>query len=207
MLGFCFLKENLKTNNYNQNHKNNYNKRCHQPPSIKLQPLEMTKNITFQGPRAALCAEGRTEGPHKRTHKRRLRQESTSTFCMFFYLLQVGFVTVTVPHSGLLLIPPQGALNSANTRNRKRRLLPLPSRQGSLLSERSQRLPHEHRCSASQVLTTSAHPLFWQGEKRGEHNSIPLLQLIKNQGGTPPDSTPCLQAESLSPSLVKTLRT
>lgn len=51
----------------------------------------MTKNITFQGPEAALCTEGGWWGPHKRTHKRRLRQESTSTFCMFFYLLQVGF--------------------------------------------------------------------------------------------------------------------
>lgn len=90
-LGFCFLKRKSENkHNYNQNHKNNYNKRCHQPPSIKLQPLEMTKNITFQGPEAALCTEGGWWGPHKRTHKKRLRQESTSTFCMFFYLLQVG---------------------------------------------------------------------------------------------------------------------
>ena len=90
-LGFCFLKRKSENkHNYNQNHKNNDNKRCHQPPSIKLQPLEMTKNITFQGPEAALCTEGGWWGPHKRTHKKRLRQESTSTFCMFFYLLQVG---------------------------------------------------------------------------------------------------------------------
>lgn len=77
----------------------------------------MTKNITFQGPEAALCTEGGWWGPHKRTHKRRLRQESTSTFCMFFYLLQVGLELSLSPHSGSPLIPPQGALESANVRN------------------------------------------------------------------------------------------
>lgn len=43
------------------------------------------------GPEATLCTEGGWWGLIKEHTKGDFRQESTSTFCMFFYLLQVGF--------------------------------------------------------------------------------------------------------------------
>lgn len=92
------------------------------------------------GAEAALCTEGGWWGLIKEHTKGDFRQESTSTFCMFFYLLQVGFLTVTFPHSGLFLIPPRGALESANVRNWEWRPLILPSCWGSLLFEKNQKV-------------------------------------------------------------------
>lgn len=85
------------------------------------------------GPEATLCTEGGWWGLIKEHTKGDFRQESTSTFCMFFYSLQVGFLTVTFPHSGSVLIPPWGALRSANVKNLEGRPLILPSCWGSLL--------------------------------------------------------------------------
>lgn len=80
-------------------------------------------------------------GPHKRTHKRRLRQESTSTFCMFFYLLQVGFFNCHFPTLWINSDPTTGALELAKVKNWEwRLLLALPLCRGSLLLDKNQKV-------------------------------------------------------------------